>query len=59
MIPEADIYIGMLTRDFAKLRLGHPIRFVEDRLLHRSVNATSRELKTGLNIYLTIDFEPV
>jgi hypothetical protein len=35
------------------------IRSAKDRLLHRSVKAASRELKTGLNIYLTIDFEPV
>ena len=26
---------------------------------YRSVNATSRELKTGLNMYRMIDFEPV
>ena len=26
---------------------------------YRSVNATSRELNTGLNIYRMIDFEPV
>src|ERR1700726_4657436 len=29
------------------------------RVNYRSVNATSRELKTGLNIYRIIDFEPV
>jgi hypothetical protein len=29
------------------------------RMAYRSVNATSRELKTGLNIYRIIDFEPV
>jgi hypothetical protein len=28
-------------------------------LVYRSVNATSKELKTGLNIYRIIDFEPV
>ena len=28
-------------------------------LTHRSVNAISKELKTGLNIYRMIDFEPV
>ena len=29
------------------------------RVAYRSVNATSRELNTGLNIYRMIDFEPV
>jgi hypothetical protein len=29
------------------------------RVAYRSVNATSRELKTGLNIYRMIDLEPV
>jgi len=47
--PEADVTDQ--ARDLVLLGLY--------RVAYRSVNATSRELKTGLNIYRIIDFEPV
>jgi hypothetical protein len=54
--PELYPKITQLRRHMAP---SGPRRDRRIEYTYRSVKATSRELKTGLNIYRMIDFEPV
>jgi hypothetical protein len=54
LAPRGDIHIGEDKVGAIRLRTS-----AREGLSYRSVKATSKELKTGLNIYRMIDFEPV